>query len=145
MWGERGNKQGASSGRARAGGGGGGGGGASSSSAYATEGLSLRNLPRHLLTWLDAVCPLPTEGGWRARSKSAITWQQQGNGWDCGVACLLYAEKIGQGLEAETICNTTDQDQISVHRAMLQRFLPRFTGAQEEPAALATSKGKRAR
>jgi hypothetical protein len=136
---------GASSGEAGGGFGGGGGAAAGSSSSYATEGLSLRNLPRHLLSWLDAVCPLPTEGGWRARSKSAITWQQQGNGWDCGVACLLYAEKIGQGLEAETICNTTDQDQISVHRAMLQRFLPRFTGAQEEPAALATSKGKRAR
>ncbi len=97
------------------------------------------------------MCPLPTEGGWRARSKSAITWQQQGNGWDCGVACLLYAEKIGQGLEAETICNTTDQQQMSEHRAMLQRFLPRFTGAaadaeREEPAAAApAAKGKRAR
>ena len=88
-------------------------------------------LPRDLLTWLDAVCPLPTEGGWRARSRSAITWQQQGNGFDCGVACLLYAEKIGQGLEAETICSTTDQGQISEHRRILQTFLPKFVDNQQ--------------
>jgi len=102
------------------------GGGEGGGGSYAKEGLSLRNLPKDLVTWLDTVCPLPSEGGWRAQSASAITWQHQGNGFDCGVACLLYAEKIGQGLEAETICEHTDQQEISEHRAVLRSFLPRF-------------------
>jgi hypothetical protein len=93
--------------------------------SYSTTGLSLRTLPKDVLTWLDACCPLPSPGGWRARSRSAITKQQQVNGWDCGVAGLLYAEKIGQGLQAETICQTTDQEQISAHRAVIADYVKR--------------------
>ena len=93
--------------------------------SYSTAGLSLRSVPKDLLAWLDAASPLPTPGGWRARSRSAITRQQQANGWDCGVAGLLYAEKIGMGLEAETICKTTDQKQISAHRNCIMAWLAR--------------------
>jgi hypothetical protein len=117
------------------GGGGGGGGGAGAGDggaslgpgyhSYSTAGLSLRSVPKDLLAWLDAASPLPTPGGWRARSRSAITRQQQANGWDCGVAGLLYAEKIGMGLEAETICKTTDQEQISAHRSVIMSWLAR--------------------
>jgi hypothetical protein len=98
--------------------------------SYSTTGLSLRTLPKDVLTWLDACCPLPLPGGWRARSRSAITKQQQVNGWDCGVAGLLYAEKIGQGLQAETICQTTDQEQISAHRAVIAHYVKRELARQ---------------
>jgi hypothetical protein len=99
--------------------------------SYSTTGLSLRSVPKDLLAWLDAASPLPTPGGWRARSRSAITRQQQANGWDCGVAGLLYAEKIGMGLEAETICDTTDQEQISNHRIVIQRWVDRILSATQ--------------
>jgi hypothetical protein len=66
---------------------------------YKSEGLSLRSVPRDLISWLDDICPLSTAGGWKSRTVAAITSQQQGNGFDCGVACLLYAEKCGQGFE----------------------------------------------
>ena len=66
---------------------------------YKSEGLSLRSVPPHLIEWLDTVCPLPTADGWKARTVSAITSAHQGNGFDCGVACLLYAEKCGLGME----------------------------------------------
>jgi len=66
--------------------------------AYKSEGLSLRSVPSQLLAWLDHVCPLPTADGWKARTVSAITAKHQGNGFDCGVACLLYAEKCAQGM-----------------------------------------------
>jgi hypothetical protein len=94
----------------------------SSQHAYKTEGLSLRSVPRQLIEWLDTVCPLPIEGGWRARTVSAITSQQQGNGFDCGVACLLYAEKCGQRQEREDIGGGTDQTAITWYRALLQAY-----------------------
>lgn len=65
---------------------------------YKSEGLSLRSVPPHLIAWLDAVCPLPTGDGWKSRTVSAITESHQDNGFDCGVACLLYAEKCAQGM-----------------------------------------------
>jgi hypothetical protein len=90
--------------------------------------------------WLDTVCPLSVPGGWRSRTRSAIREQQQGNGFDCGVACLLYAEKCGQvcacaqvnilsqhymmqGYAAEDIGAHTDQDEITWYRAVLQAYL----------------------
>ncbi len=39
----------------------------------------------------------PVEGGWLSLAKSAIKLRHQLTGFDCGVACLLYAEKCGQG------------------------------------------------
>jgi hypothetical protein len=93
---------------------------------YKTEGLSLRSVPRHLITWLDAVCPLQTPGGWRSRTVSAITSQHQGNGFDCGVACLLYAEKCGQSMEKEDVCAGTDQAEITDYRITLQGYFDRL-------------------
>lgn len=100
-----------------------------SQGGYASAGLSLRSVPRTLITWLDAVCPLPTPGGWRARTRSAITSQQQGNGFDCGVACLLYAEKCAQGREKEDICDGTDQSEITAYRAQLMQVINMLAGA----------------
>lgn len=94
------------------------------------EGMSMRSVPRHLIEWLDAVCPLPTADGWRARTVSAITSQQQGNGFDCGVACLLYAEKCLQGQAAEDVMGTTDQVQITRFRELLTAYFAR----QRKPA-----------
>ena len=89
---------------------------------YYSEGLSLRSVPRPLVLWLDAVCPLSTEGGWKVRSLSAITRQHQVNGFDCGVACLLYAEKSAQNFEAETICNGTEQSDITAYRRLVVNY-----------------------
>ena len=100
-----------------------------SAQPYKSEGLSLRSVPRHLIEWLDVVCPLPTEGGWRARTVSAITSQQQGNGFDCGVACLLYAEKCGQRQEREDIGAHTNQRAITWYRNLLQRYFQELSAS----------------
>lgn len=90
--------------------------------AHKAEGLSLRSVPRHLLQWLDSACPLATADGWRGRTVAAITQQQQDNGFDCGVACLLYAEKCLQGYAKEDIMATTDQHEISEYRGLLTAY-----------------------
>lgn len=89
---------------------------------FHTEGLSLRSVPRPLVQWLDTVCPLATDGGWKVRSLSAVTRQHQVNGFDCGVACLLYAEKSAQNFEAETICNGTEQTDITAYRKLVVNY-----------------------
>ena len=85
-------------------------------------GLSLRSVPRSLIEWLDLTCPLPTADGWRGRTVAAITSQQQDNGFDCGVACLLYAEKCLQGYEKEDVMGTTTQGEISQYRRLLSAY-----------------------
>jgi hypothetical protein len=94
--------------------------------SYRSEGLSLRSVPKALIQWLDTVCPLATAGGWRARTVSAIQSAHQGNGFDCGVACLLYAEKCGQGQEKEDIGNFTDQNDFTRYRKTLQDYFASF-------------------
>ena len=98
------------------------GGAGAGSNQYAGQGLSLRCVPRALVEWLDAVCPLSTEGGWRARTVSAIRTAHQTNGVDCGVAVLLYAEACGQGSGAEDIEATTSQASFTAHRSLLARY-----------------------
>jgi hypothetical protein len=98
------------------------------SSIYTTAGLSFRSVPLPLILWLDAVCPLETEGGWRACSISAITAAHQVNGFDCGPAVLLYAEKIGRGLTRQTIAASTDQVQITGYRSQLMAYLKQLGG-----------------
>lgn len=61
------------------------------------EGLNYRLIPRSLITWLDRCCPRADGSSWLTVGISAITKQQQINSFDCGVACLLYAEKCGLG------------------------------------------------
>jgi hypothetical protein len=79
-------------------------------------------------THVTARCALPVgfAGGWRARTTSAITNQHQGNGFDCGVACLLYAEKCGQDQEKEDIGLYTDQDEITWYRNLLKEYFDRL-------------------
>ena len=49
-----------------------------------------------VIEWLDMCCPLREGSSWLSVGLSAITNQQQVTNFDCGVACLLYAEKCGQ-------------------------------------------------
>ena len=49
-----------------------------------------------VIEWLDVCCPLSDGKSWLSVGYSAITKQQQFTNFDCGVACLLYAEKCGQ-------------------------------------------------
>lgn len=72
------------------------------------RGLSYRNIPRSIISWLDRVYPLGNGVSWITIGESAITRQQQINSYDCGVACLLYAEKCGLG----QVCSLTIRDDI---------------------------------
>lgn len=60
-------------------------------------GLNFRSVPRGVINWLDVCAPLGQKKSWQEVGISAITTQQQFTNFDCGVACLLYAEKCGQG------------------------------------------------
>ena len=86
--------------------------------------VSTRNLPRHLIQWLQAVCP-PRNGDppWSELAISAIQRRQQLTGFDCGVACLLYAEKCGQMLDRKYIARWTNQKHITLYRQLLQRLM----------------------
>jgi hypothetical protein len=93
--------------------------------------MSFRIVPREVIRWLDTCCPI--DGGktsWLAHTRSAITTQQQFTSFDCGVACLLYAEKCGQGQTKEEIDNGTSQQDITAFRKNLQRFVQRMRFGQ---------------
>ncbi len=49
-------------------------------------------------------------------------------GYDCGVACLLYGEKAGQGASAEDIDRGTTQRHITAYRGLVQRFIEAVQG-----------------
>jgi len=86
------------------------------------RGVSARALPRGIIAWLNLVYPVPNKGGWKANAKSAITEQQQFTGFDCGVACLLYAEKAAQRQAWQDIRAFTDQAEITAFRETLYEF-----------------------
>ena len=86
------------------------------------EGLSFRHMPRSVIDWLDICCPLNDKKSWITVSISAITRQQQFTTFDCGVACLLYAEKCGQGQNKEDINEFTTQEDITDYRRTLQVY-----------------------
>jgi hypothetical protein len=92
--------------------------------------LSFRYVPRDVVRWLDTCAPLLTGKSWLTVSTSAITNQHQHTSFDCGVACLLYAEKCGLGYSKEVIDQGTTQDDITSYRKDLQDFLKQ-TALQE--------------
>ncbi|CAM9743525.1 unnamed protein product, partial [Choristocarpus tenellus] len=124
---------------------GGGGSGASGGGWSSSGGAVFRYIPREVFWWLDAAWPL--EGGpsgttvgvgngvreygggkrhpvsWASRAYSAITRQQQKTGFDCGVASLLYAEKCGQGQMREDVDEWTTQEDMTVYRQALQKYI----------------------
>jgi hypothetical protein len=57
------------------------------------RGVDSRSMPKGLIAWLDSCYAF--DQSWLSVSASAITSQQQFTTYDCGVACLLYAEKCG--------------------------------------------------
>jgi hypothetical protein len=85
--------------------------------------MSRRNVPAELIAWLDAACPLDQEGGWFERTFSAITRQHQETGFDCGVACLLYAELVARGVARQDIELDVDQEDFTVHRKLISSLL----------------------
>lgn len=91
-----------------------------------TDHLSYRYVPRDVVRWLDLCYPLQTGQSWIKVSTSAITNQQQCNSFDCGVACLLYAEKCGLGQTKEIINTCTTQEDITLYRRDLQEFMKKM-------------------
>lgn len=85
--------------------------------------LSYRDVPRDVVRWLDTCCPLPDSKSWLAVTSSAITKQHQFTSFDCGVACLLYAEKCGLGQDKEDINDLTSQEHITEYRKLLQAYI----------------------
>ena len=71
-------------------------------------------------------CPLRDGSSWLGVGLSAITKQQQFTNFDCGVACLLYAEKCGQQQSKEDINDFTTQGNITEYRKTLQGFTDRM-------------------
>lgn len=90
-------------------------------------GLSYRQVPRVVIDWLELCCPLSNGASWLSAGISAITRQQQFTAFDCGVACLLYAEKCGQGQRREDINDYTTQENITDYRKILQAFTKRIS------------------
>eukprot|EP00605_Chrysophyceae_sp_TOSAG23-4_P002685 GSChrysophyteH1.ASY1.ANO1.2962.1 assembled CDS len=91
------------------------------------KGLGYRDVPRCIIKWLDLCAPLddPTES-WIHTGISAIENQQQFTPFDCGVACLLYAEKCGLGQDIADINANTSQADITQYRTVLQEFMRRL-------------------
>ncbi|KAI9986296.1 hypothetical protein PInf_025234 [Phytophthora infestans] len=83
------------------------------------SGISYRSVPRAVIEWLD-VC-YPQHKCWLGHTVSAITNKQQISGFDCGVACLLYADLCGRGQTGEEINDKIDQKAITSFRKKLQR------------------------
>lgn len=54
-----------------------------------------RQIPRNIINWLNASFPFPDGESWQSCAIHAVTESHQQNSFDCGVACLLYAEKCG--------------------------------------------------
>ena len=108
------------------------------------KGISARALPRAVIAWLDAVAPQPASGGWQACAVSAITEQQQFTGFDCGVACLLYAEKAAQRQAWQDIRAFTNQAEITEFRTTLYDYF-RAVGLTTNSAPLVLAKKGRPR
>ena len=89
----------------------------------AGNGVSTRNFPRRLLQWLESVWPTTSGLGWGEMAVSAIKKRQQLTGFDCGVACLLYAEKLGLGMDRQHIARSTNQRHITMYRQLLQDMM----------------------
>ena len=86
-------------------------------------GLGYRDVPRCVIQWLDTCSPLNNGKSWISVGMSVITNQQQYTPFDCGVACLLYAEKCGQGHSPTEINEQTTQGDITEYRKLIQDFV----------------------
>ena len=113
------------------------------------QSMSFRSMPRAVVHWLDRVAPFPAAGrskgrsglsspsqsalsgassSWQSVARSAIPAQHQETGFDCGVACLLYAERAAAGWHSEDIREFTNQKAITQYRDELRGFLLRSLG-----------------
>jgi hypothetical protein len=94
-------------------------------------GLGFRDVPRGVVRWLDICCPLESGDSWITRGVSAITTQQQFTPFDCGIACLLYAEKCGLGQTVEEINRSTSQHDLTEYRKTIQDFTRRVSEMED--------------
>lgn len=92
------------------------------------HGISLRHVPHGIMEWVDDCFPKSTS--WKKRTVSAITNRQQRSGFDCGVACLLYADKCGQGLDRFEINEHTSQLDITSFRTQLTSILATYRNSR---------------
>ena len=60
---------------------------------------------------------------WGELAQSAIKKRHQLTGFDCGVACLLYAEKCGKGMDRQHIARSTSQRHITAYRQVLSDLM----------------------
>lgn len=88
-----------------------------------SPGVSRRHLPKEGLAWLNTISPQAEPEFWYKSAVSAITSPHQKTSFDCGVACLLYAEKCGQLHEKEDINKYTTQVEITAYREVLQSYI----------------------
>mmetsp|Transcript_21798 Transcript_21798/g.27373 ORF Transcript_21798/g.27373 Transcript_21798/m.27373 type:complete len:320 (+) Transcript_21798:99-1058(+) len=89
-------------------------------------GVSSRVLPQYIIHWLDTCWPLDSKESWVEHTYSAVTKQHQITGFDCGVACLLYAEKCGIGQARQDIDEYTTQKDITNFRQILMQCFAGF-------------------
>ena len=116
------------------------------------NGVSARSLPRRTYDWLETTWPMlsliesikkigksvvngggnnnniyhsngKTPTSWTQSSVSAVTAQHQLTSFDCGVACLLYAEKLAAGQNRTDVDKWTDQSEITRYRSLLGQTL----------------------
>ena len=96
--------------------------------------VSTRNFPRRLLQWLESVWPTPRGAlTWGELAHSAIKKRQQLTGFDCGVACLLYAEKCGMGMDRQHIARSTSQRHITAYRQVLSDLMGQVMQKKKTP------------
>jgi len=121
-----------------------------------SRGVSRRSLPEGVLEWLDAVSPLsklnapaatsPTDSEpspttapsdisvqWKSCSSSVLTTAKQQNSFDCGVACLLYAECCAMGLTTSAMQNEIGQTEITHYRSLLEKYIKAIAGVGLNP------------
>lgn len=120
--------------RAAAGAGGGRSQGGRGGGAGVSSAVSTRNFPRRLLQWLESVWPTPPgDPTWGELAYSAIKKRQQLTGFDCGVACLLYAEKCGMGMDRQHIARSTSQRHITAYRQVLSDLMGQVMQKKKTP------------
>ena len=88
---------------------------------------------------------------WKSCSQSVLTTAKQENSFDCGVACLLYAECCALGWTMDEMRREIGQPEITFYRALLEKYIKAIAGVGSaaiategtalEPAQSATNSG----
>jgi hypothetical protein len=90
---------------------------------------SNRQIPRNIINWLNITFPFTNGDTWQMHAIHAVTASHQQNSFDCGVACLLYAEKCGELQSKEQINDETTQEEITRYRRVIQSVVHEVTSS----------------